>query len=257
MNNPVVWSCGMGLNSFAVAVGLIEHGESYDLAMFADTGGERAATYAAMPVLQEYVGRHGLPPIMRVWKKNEDNSRAITLEQDCLTRKALPSIAYGNFKSCSDQYKIRPQQRVIKAWQPAIQAWERGEKVTMLIGFDAEEGHRMLKSYDSEKFHMRYPLVEWNWDREDCRKAVERGGMPIPAKSSCFFCPNMGTDEILDLAKTEPELMARAVTMEANAELTTIAGLGRKWKWADVLWMDEHQLKMFSDPPEQSCACID
>jgi len=30
-----------------------------------------------------------------------------------------------------------------------------------------------------------------------------------------------------------------------------------KWTWKDVVWADAHQLKMFTDPPEQSCACID
>jgi len=255
MRAPVVWSCGMGLNSFAMAVGLIEHGESYDLAMFADTGGERAGTYAAIPILQAYVAHHSLPPIMRVWKKNADFSPAPTLEEDCLTRKALPSIAYG-YKSCSDHYKIRPQHKVLNNWQPALQAWERGESVTMLIGFDADESHRTM-NYDTRKYKVRYPLVEWGWDREACVEAVQRSGLPLPPKSSCFFCPNMRPAEILDLAKTEPGLLARALALESNAELTTITGLGRGWAWRDLVEMDERQVKMFPDPPEQSCACID
>jgi len=253
--NPIVWSCGMGLNSHALVVGLIEHGESYDLAMFADTGGERAATYGAIPILQAYVNAHGLPPIMRVWKKNADNSPAPTLEEDCLARKALPSIAYG-FKSCSDHYKIRPQQKVIKQWQPAIDSWAQGGKVTMLIGFDLDEGHRSI-NHDTSQYMVRYPLVEWGWDRDACIAAVLRAGLPMPPKSSCFFCPNMRPKEILDLAHTEPLLMQRALVLEANSEAHTIAGLGRSYKWKDVVDMDAAQVKLFPDPPEQSCACID
>ena len=106
----IVWSCGLGINSAAMAVWFVAHGLRYDLAMFADTGGEKQATYDYLPILQDYLTAHGLPPIMTVWKKNEDMTRAKSLEQDCLDRKALPGIVYGR-KSCSDHYKIRPQIR--------------------------------------------------------------------------------------------------------------------------------------------------
>jgi hypothetical protein len=244
----------MGVNSAAMAVGFVKFGLSYDLAMFADTGGETNATYAYKPIIQAFVYKAGLPPIMDVWKKNEDNSRALTLEQDCLERKALPSIAYGRFKSCSDHYKIRPQLKVIKAWKPALDAWERGERVTFLIGFDADESHRTL-DYGSEKYVSRYPLVEWGWDRDDCEREILAAGLPLPPKSSCFFCPNMRAQEIIALNKSEPDKIARAIAMEENAELTTIRGLGRKWSWKDVIEADESQIKLFPDPPDKTCVC--
>lgn len=253
MVTPVVWSCGMGLNSAAVLVGLVKHGLSYDLAMFADTGGERDGTYAYQSVMNEYARTNSLPPIMRVWKKSEDNTPAPTLEQDCLNRKALPGIAYG-FMSCSDHYKIRPQRKVIELWTPALVAWEQGEKVTFLIGFDAGESHRTLE-YDTKKYQMRYPLVEWGWDRDDCMREVLAAGLPLPPKSSCFFCPNMKPHEIIALNKREPEKMKRALALEANADLTSLKGLGRRWSWKDVLEADAAQLQMFPDPPETSCVC--
>lgn len=243
-----VWSCGLGTNSAAVAVGLVERGLRYDLALFADTGGERDSTYAYLPILQSYLTKHGLPPIETVKKD------APTLEQDCLTRKALPAIAYG-YKSCSDHYKIRPQHKYVSEWQPAIEAWERGEPVTKIIGFDVEESHRTL-DYDSKKYRLWYPLVEWGWDREECERHIAAAGLPLPGKSSCFFCPNMRPSEILALANLEPDKIERALAMERNADLMTIAGLGRRWAWADVIEADKNQLKLFSDPPEKACGCI-
>jgi hypothetical protein len=243
----------MGLNSVAMAVGFVKFGLHYDLAMFADTGGESDATYAYQSVIGTYLTTHELPPVMRVWKKHADNSPAPTLEQDCLTRKALPGIAYG-FMSCSDHYKIRPQRKVIADWQPAREAWSRGEKVMFLIGFDAGESHRTLE-YDTKKYTMRYPLVEWGWDREDCQREILAAGLPLPPKSSCFFCPNMRPHEIIALNTREPEKMARALALEANADLTTLKGLGRAWSWKDVLEADAAQLKMFPDPPEIACVC--
>ena len=44
-----------------------------------------------------------------------------------------------------------------------------------------------------------YPLMEWGWDREACIRAIEAAGLPQPGKSSCFFCPSMRAEEIIDL----------------------------------------------------------
>lgn len=258
--NPIVWSCGMGRNSIAMAVGMVERGLSYDLALFADTGGadqkhgERTATYAYLPILQAYLAAHGLPPVMRVWKKNADNSPAPSLYDDCMTRRELPSVAYG-YKSCSDQWKIRPQRRVVKQWQPAIDAWARGEKVTFLVGFDAGEAHRVM-DYGTTKYVSRYPLVEWGWDREDCEAEILRAGLPMPPKSSCFFCPNMKPHEIKDLADNEPDHAEAALAMERNAVLTTVKGLGRSFAWANVMQANKEQIKMFPDHQDMPCACI-
>ena len=248
--NPVVWSCGLGVNSAAIAVGMVIHREAYDLAMFADTGGERPETYAYLRVLNEYVTAHGLPPIMTVWKKNPDETRAKTLEQDCLDRKVLPSLAYG-FKSCSDHYKIRPQRAVLKRWQPALDAWAAGRPVTMLVGFDLDESHRQLKSFDTDKIVVRYPLVEWGWGRDECIAHIQAAGLPVPGKSSCFFCPSMRKKEIVALP---PDLLSRAIALEQNAELTDLAGLGRNFSWGALA---QQQVLPMVETVEQSCACID
>jgi hypothetical protein len=233
-----------------MAVGLVEHGESYDLAMFADTGGERPDTYAYLSVLNEYVRAHNFPPIMTVWKKNPDETRAKTLEQDCLDRKALPSLAYG-FKSCSDHYKIRPQRAVLNRWKPALDAWAEGRSITMLVGFDIHEAHRRLKSFDTDKIVVRYPLVEWGWGREECIEHIKAAGLPVPGKSSCFFCPSMRKAEIMAL---QPDLLARAIALEQNADLTDLVGLGRSFSWSNLV---KQPSLPFLETIEPICACID
>lgn len=250
-----VWACGYGTNSTALAVGLVERDEKYDLAMFADTGGERPELYAYQSILNDYLKLHGLPPVMTVWKKRADQTR-LTLEQDCLEQNALPSVAYG-FKTCSQKYKIQPQDKVVNNWQPVIEEWEAGRKVVKLIGYDADEEHRALRYQGDEKYHRRFPLIEWGWGRKECMEAITRAGLPQPGKSACFFCPSSTKREIRDLADKHPELMARALTMERNAELTTIKGLGRRFAWADLVKAHEEQVKMFPGTPEVLCACYD
>ncbi len=102
-----------------------------------------------------------------------------------------------------------------------------------------------------------YPLVSWGWGRKECVKVVSLAGFS-PAKSACFFCPNARPHEVLSLAKKHPELMARVTRMEDNAELTEVKGLGRNWRWSDLVNADAAQMKLFEDlSDEVPCGCYD
>lgn len=234
----ILASFGGGVNSTAMLIGLWERGETVDLILFADTQAEKPHTYQHIEEMQAWLGNKGFPPITVVTRETE------TLESDCLKRKALPGIAYG-FKSCSDHFKMRPQRDYLKA---------NGIVVTQtLIGFDAGEEYRM-KDIEGN----RYPLIEWGWDRDACIAAIERAGLTTPGKSSCFFCPSMKKAEIFELRRMYPDLAARAVAMEQNADLTQIKGLGRNFAWGALYEADDRQSKLFPDSPiAQECMCYD
>lgn len=238
-------SYGAGTNSTAMLCGMVERRERPDAILFADTGGERPDTYAYVRGFSHWLVSKGFPEIIVV-------ANLPTLEADCLKRSALPSVAYG-FKSCSDRWKIRPQNRWVQRWPLAMDAWERGEKVVKCVGFDAGEPHRAEGKTGDDRYQNRYPLIEWDWDRDDCMEAIERSGQPQPGKSSCFFCPNTKQHEILALPR---ELQERAIAMEDNAELGSIKGLGRGFAWKNLIHGDRKQIKLFpvADMP---CGCYD
>lgn len=219
-------------------IGMVERGEKCDLILFADTGGEKPHTYGHVLEMSEWLVAHDMPMITSV------RSKTVTLEQDCLTRNALPSVAYG-FKTCSQRFKAQPQQTYLNS----IGAKE----ITKLIGFDADEPQR-AKPYEGN----RYPLIEWGWGRDECIAAIDRAGLKQPGKSACFFCPSSKKKEIYELRRQYPELAARAVAMERNAELTTVKGLGRNFAWGDLYASDDAQAKLFPDSPiEIDCGCYD
>ena len=60
-------------------------------------------------------------------------------------------------------------------------------------------------------------------------------GLPQPGKSSCFFCPSMRAEEIIDLRECYPDLFRRALALEDNARanLKTVRGLGRNYSWKE------------------------
>jgi len=249
----IVVSNGLGTNSTALLVGLKERGINPDLILFADTGGEKPHTYNHLNIMQGWLKSVDFPQITVV-KKVDKNGDILTLEDNCLQKNMLPSIAYG-FKTCSQKYKIAPQDKFMNNYGPAKELWESGGKVTKLIGFDADEPQRAEKDYSCNKYNYKHPLIEWNWGRDECKAAIERAGLPQAGKSSCFFCPNSKPSEIKELNAVYPELMDRCIKMERNAELTTIKGLGRgNYSWENLVRTND----MFPYPePEMPCGCYD
>jgi hypothetical protein len=252
VRSPIVVAYGAGTNSTAMLVGMWERGECPDLIVFADTGGERPETYAYVETFSAWLVAHGLPPITVVRYKPGTGDR--TLEEECLRIGVLPSAARG-LKSCSDKWKIRPSDNYVKEWRPAVEAWASGGKVTRLIGYDADEPHRAGLRHVDDRYIKRFPLIEWDWGRDECVAAIERAGLAQPGKSSCFFCPNMSDGEIIDLSKEHPDLFARAGQIEERAahwRTPNLRGLAREFTFAEVVDGARRQCRL-----DMPCGCYD
>ena len=244
----IVVSYGGGTNSTAMLVGMKEHGIIPDAITFADTGGEKPATYSHLEHMRRWCESVGFPDIVTVvYRSKKEN-----LEQECLRRNALPSIAYG-FKTCSQKFKLDPQEKYFKINPDANEVWAKNEKITRCVGFDADEPQR-AREFDDLFYKNWYPLIEWGWGRDECVAAIKREGLPLPGKSACFFCPSSKVTEIKWLAAKHPDLMDRAIAMERNAELTKVKGLGRNYRWEDVISTED----MFEDNfIDLACGCYD
>lgn len=257
----IVASFGGGVNSTAMLIGMHERGERVDLILFADTGGEKPHTYEHAGEFNLWLLDHGMPDIIRVARhttvsKHERIGTYTTLEEDCLAKNMLPSIAYG-FKACSQKYKREPQDKFCNSYGPCVSHWSLGLRVKKLIGYDADETRRANIKED-EKYEYAYPLIEWGWGRDECEEAVKRAGLRPVGKSACFYCPSSKKPEIFQLRRQYPDLAERAVAMERNAELTTVKGLGRNFAWGDLYAADDNQAKLFPDSPiEIDCGCYD
>lgn len=247
-------SFGGGTNSVAMLVEIRERGEPQpDLILFADTGGERPETYDYIQTINGWLESNGMPTVTIVRKGGNGE----TLEENCLRKNMLPSLAYG-FKSCSQKYKVGPQEKFCNNNAQVREVWDRGEQVVRLIGYDADEAHRWAgKNWDTPRYKYRAPLVEWDMGRDECVQSIKRAGLPLPGKSSCFFCPASRVPEILDLEAKHPDLMARALAMEAQANLTSVKGLGRRFAWKDVIKIHNDQPGLFPTPVEIDCGCYD
>ncbi|TXH10618.1 MAG: hypothetical protein E6R03_15195 [Hyphomicrobiaceae bacterium] len=91
-------ACGLGLNSVAGLILLKAWGDVPDAILFADTGGEKNATYKYLPILNDWLASVEFPAVTIVKRdmkheKQKRNEKYNTLEEECLVKKCLPSIA--------------------------------------------------------------------------------------------------------------------------------------------------------------------
>lgn len=250
---------GGGVNSTAFLIEFVRLGIRPGLILFSDTGGERPETYAFIAQFSTWLQSQGFPEIITVVKGFRKGFPVETLEQNCVRKGMLPSIAYG-FKTCSEKWKIRAQEKFIRAYPPTRAVLKSGQKLVKIIGYDAGEDRR-AKAYEHHEYEYWYPLVEWGWDRDKCKEVVKAAGFN-PSKSSCFFCPSMTKPEIIELRDLHPDLLERALEMERNAaaNLVTVKGLGRRFNWGEFIEQlknqDPNACKWEGDV-ETPCGCYD
>ena len=205
-------------------IGLYHRKIPVDLILFSNTGGEQPHTYDFLPIMDRWLEDHGLPTITQV-EYTDRNGDRLTLEQECLRSGTLPAIAYG-YKKCSLKHKIQPQDKFCNNYPPCREVWARGERVVKFIGLD-------------------------------CVTAIQQEGLPLPGKSSCFFCPSMKKREIRTLYHQHRDLYDRAIAIEdgARPNLITVKGLGRDWAWRDFVEADLNQTAMCWMFPEDDLPC--
>src|SRR3546814_13331082 len=58
---PVMVAWGAGVDSTALIIELAEAGEPIDMVLFADTGSEKAETYAYLPIFRAWMDSRGIP----------------------------------------------------------------------------------------------------------------------------------------------------------------------------------------------------
>ena len=239
---------GGGTNSTAMLIGLRDRNQVPSAIVFADTGGEKPETYDYLQAINSWCRQQGFPEGTVVRKGGNGE----TLEEELLRKKTLPPVAFG-FKTCSHKYKIQPLEQWANQQPACKEIWAEGGKVTKLIGIDADEPQRATASR-SLKYDNRFPLLEWDWARSECVEAIKAEGLPLPGKSSCFFCPNSKPTEILTLPK---RLQERAIRLEENATVvTSVKGLGRQFSWKHLIRTNDAQA-CFPFAQEMPCGCYD
>lgn len=231
-NDFLVITCGGGKNFTALIWEWYKRGyKKPDLIIFADTGSDRAKTHQHLTVVNNWLFSIGWPQITYCFAQDGKTGQQVKLHEACLKNKTLPPPAF-NWKTCSSRFKTEQVDKFLNNYEPARKVWgeykkltDIKNKITRVIGFDFGEDHR-VGDWSSEKYDVVYPLVEWEMDRDDCIASIAESPLPDPIKSSCWMCPNMKTHEILEMAKSDPDELKKALEVE-DAYLASDAAKGR------------------------------
>jgi len=171
---------------------------------------------AESPATREYVAR------FREWLQRE-HGRDITVIERNMYRDMLDNPGFtpvpwrGKYerfilsRQCTRQYKVAPLQRYL---------YDKYDgRIGLMLGISVDEYHRMRDSSAARIEHV-YPLVDRRLTRWQCRDIIERAGLSVPYKSSCWFCPYRTPGSQLVLLQHYPQLreMADALEDRINTE---------------------------------------
>lgn len=212
-----VWCCGGGTQSAAIGAAIcLGKLVRPDLAVIADTGRERSATWEYFDaVLHPNLLKAGVD-IQRV--RSDEFANVQLFSSDGIP--LMPGWTSQNYihgkgkltNFCSGSWK----RDVIERWLRSI-----GVKTCrMWFGISLDEMRRVRNPHRSWIEHY-YPVI---WDlrmrRGDCLALVESVGWPEPPRSACWMCPNAGDEEWIDMRDNWPQDFAQAVALEREMRQT-------------------------------------
>jgi len=248
------FSFGGGVQSTAALV-LAARGEiDYPLFIFANVGAdsENPLTLAYVEnIAKPYAATHGVELL--------ELSKADTLMQRIARSKtSIPipvrmsgSGAIGT-RQCTQRFKI-----AVVAAELKRRGVSTARPATLGLGISLDEFSRMRTTAPVPYERLVYPLIDRRMDRQDCLNVIQREGLPVPPKSSCYFCPFHSAAQWRTLRREQPDLFAKSVDLERTLNARRTA-LGRDPVWLsaslrplDETFREDGQLSLFDE--EASC----
>lgn len=201
-----VLSYGGGTQSTAMLV-MMQRGEIpiADIVIHADTGSELPETVEFVEIARRFTEEVlGIPFIIT-------RSHRGSLHADYLRLNTIPMIGA---RSCTENFKIMPQRRLIRK----IVGNRNGKRLAeCLLGITTDESKRRVDDETQPKWiGVKFPLLDDRpTTRDECIEMNREAGFTV-GKSGCFLCPYQGSKAWLTLKKDHPELFAIAVELEEN-----------------------------------------
>lgn len=215
-----VFSYGGGVQSTAALVLAAQGKIDFSTFLFCNVGddSEHPATLQYVnTVAKPFAEKHGIR-IIEIQKTLRDGKKQSLYQH--LTRPDSRSIeipvrmsngAPGN-RSCTADFKVL----VVDKW--LRQQGAKKEKAIVGLGISLDEFQRMKPNMDPSTIAWKenvFPLIDLRMDRQDCMNVISSAGLPVPPKSSCWFCPFHTMKVWQKMRQDEPGLFEKAVSLEA------------------------------------------
>ena len=214
-------SYGGGVQSRAMLVLAVQGRLGYDVdaALFCNVGddSEHPATLEYVRnISKPWAEEHGLPVHILDRVKRDGSTETLMGRLMKEGSRSLPipirmsNGAPGN-RSCTADFKIK----VVGKWLKANGA-TKDDPATVCIGISTDEIQRVNSKRCESYEKPVYPLIDLGLDRSGCQRVIAEAGLPVPPKSSCFFCPFHRPQMWAEMRRDEPELFFASAALEAT-----------------------------------------
>lgn len=148
---------------------------------------------------------------------------------------------FGNRK-CTERWKIAR----ISAWAKQHGATPESP-LTVHIGISTDEWQRANNGRPSRHETKSFPLLDLRISRDQCHGIIARAGLPIPPKSSCWFCPFTNPRHWAERRRDNPAMFEAAVAFEdgINAKRAAIGKDAGTLAGVPMRDIDEAQATLF------------
>tara|TARA_Y100001963_G_scaffold24202_1_gene32485 strand:- start:384 stop:1205 length:822 start_codon:yes stop_codon:yes gene_type:complete len=252
-------SLGMGVQSTAVyLMSSMEYKlPRADYAVFADPQAEHPKTYEMLDWLLKWQKKNNGIEIIVNNKKNiykdikngyKNNTRVAS----------IPAHTHKNGivrRQCTETYKINPVIESVRKLH-GLKPRQRMKPTELWLGISTDEVQRMKESW---RFNTKYfyPLIYHNMSRAECINFYKDNNFPVPAKSSCVFCP-FHSDKFWRSLKIENgsawEMSVEIdKTIRNHPKMEQRQYLSRHCKPLDQIDFQENQTNMFIEECEGYC----
>lgn len=238
-------SYGGGVQSTALLVLAAQGRIDFPLFLFSNVGDD-----SENPRTLEYVKQHAEPyaeqhgiELVTLQRIMQRTGQPRTLWED-LTREGSKSLkipvrmsngAPGT-RSCTATYKIEVIGRELKRRGATAE-----NPATIAIGISVDEIHRANNRKVESHEQIVYPLLDLGLRRTDCMRIIRKAKLPVPPKSSCFFCPFHRPETWHDMRREQPAEFEKACQLEDRLNRTR-----------DELGKDHVYLTRFNKPLRQA-----
>lgn len=128
-------------------------------------------------------------------------------------------------RNCTMDFKVR----VVRKWLKAHGA-TKDDPATVGVGISVDESSRINNRRAEPYERPTYPLVDLHLNRSDCARIIRSAGLPVPPKSSCYFCPFHRPSTWAEMREERPDLFDRAAALENTLnERRTMLGKDPVW----------------------------
>lgn len=208
-------------------------GGPVDAALFSNVGddSEEPATLTYVrEVMQPWAAERGLP-VHELGRVKRDGTpetlwgRLMKPDSRSLPIPVRMSNGAPGNRSCTVDFKIK----VVGKWLKQHGA-SASNPATVCIGISTDEYQRANNKKAEPYERPFYPLLHLGMSRGDCIETIRAAGLPVPPKSSCFFCPFHRPLMWAEMRRDSPELFAKAVELEDTLNERRVM-LGRDPVW--------------------------